>query len=76
MEQKADSANPQNPSGGDALAGFARLVEYIKRERARLFVSQTPEFQARQKKIERYQNQKDLTPIPEMKKGLQLKTAA
>lgn len=56
--------------------GFQRLVDHIKREHTRLRKVQDPQIKSRTRKIEKYQEQRDLNDSPEMKKGLQLKTAA
>lgn len=56
--------------------GFQRLIEYVKREHQRLRQGQDPGVQLRNRKIQKYEDQKGLNPLPEMKKGLQLKTAA
>lgn len=59
-----------------SLDGFQRLIEYVKREHQRLRQGQDPGVQLRNQKIQKYEDQKGLNPLPEMKKGLQLKTAA
>ncbi|MBX2996423.1 MAG: hypothetical protein KF681_16495 [Bdellovibrionaceae bacterium] len=67
---------PDEMGDTKSLAGFVRLVEFIKKEHYKKKLAHQPEFHVRLMKIEKYAAQKDDPDIGELKKGLQLKKAA
>lgn len=73
---KSPSDIPDEMGDTQSLAGFVRLVEFIKKEHNKKKLAHQPEFHVRLMKIEKYAAQKDELDVAELKKGLQLKKAA
>lgn len=76
-----DGADPKDDLSQEleeptSLAGFVRMVEFLRQEKRKREASRGPEYYIRARQIEKYEQQKDEAEFGEFKKGLQVKKAA